>query len=47
MFECSGDSLMRLFSHEELANPATEEFKDISNMVRKYVKFFIFDQMKA
>ena len=37
---------MRLYSHEELANPATEEFKDISNMVRKYIKMFVFDQMK-
>ena len=37
---------MRLYSYEELANPATEEFKNISNMVRKYIKMFVFDQMK-
>ena len=42
----SGDILVRLFSYEELANPVTEDFKDISNMVHKFVNSFVFDQME-
>jgi len=46
VFECDGDILVRLFSYEELANPVTEDFKDISNIARKFVKFFVLDQME-
>lgn len=42
----SGDILVRLFSYEELANPVTKDFKDISNMVHKFVNSFVFDQME-